>query len=71
MVSTHVTTGVTVRVTVEALTVAHHVKFHVRHRRQGAPEAVVEETQPTLRGEGAVTARGVNFGRATHQRSSV
>ena len=45
------------RVTVEALTVPDHVKFHVRHRRQGAPESVVEESQLTLRGEGTVTDR--------------
>ena len=55
MISTHVTARVTVRVTVEALTVPDHVKFHVRHRRQGAPESVVEESQLTLRGEGTVT----------------
>ncbi len=71
MISTHETTRVTVRVTIEALTVPDHVKFHVRHRRQGAPESVVEEPQLTLRGEGTVTDHGANRGRATHQRSSV
>jgi hypothetical protein len=71
MISTQVTTRVTVRVTVEALTVPDHVKLHARHRRQGAPEPVIEETQTTLRGEGTVTHHGANSGRATHQRSSV
>ena len=52
-----VTTRVTERVTVEALTVPDHVKLHARHRRQGAPEPVIEESQTTLRGEGTVRVR--------------
>jgi hypothetical protein len=71
MISTHVTTRITVRVTVEALTVSDHVKFDVRHRRQGAPESVVEEPQLTLLFEGTVTDHDGNRNRATHQRSSV
>jgi hypothetical protein len=71
MISTHVTTRVTVRVTVEALAMPDHVKFHVRHRRQGAPESVVEEPELTLLVEGAVIVRGANYCRAVHQRGPI
>jgi hypothetical protein len=71
MISTHDTAGITVRITVEALAVPDHVKFHVRHRRQGAPESVVEEPKLTLLVEGAVIVRGANSSRAAHQRGLV
>jgi hypothetical protein len=71
MISAHETARIAVRVTVEALTVPDHVKFHVCHRRQGAPESVVEEPQLTLWGEGIATDHGRNSSRATYQRSSV
>jgi hypothetical protein len=70
MISTHKTARITVRVTIEPLTVPDHVKFHVRHRRQGAPESVVEEPQLALWRKCTVTDHVANSRRATHQRSS-
>jgi hypothetical protein len=71
MISTHDTAGITVRITVETLAVPDHVKFHVRHRRQGAPESIVEEPKLTLLVESAVIDRGANYCRAVHQRGPI